>query len=405
MKRLLTTCLILFLLLPLTGAQAKNKINYTLSTKESTVLQSIPDRDITVQAAAETHAAIDGESPTTGLPWTGEYLPVLVQIGNTTTTTQVNGRDVKASGIGKSTPWGIQYADILYEESMIANSGGTRLTALFSDCFASGQPESGVGPVRSCRIGALLLREEWQSGLIYWGGFLGTFSWKDTQTPQFLSDYNVPETGALLNLMSNQYRDMRYRVQKKKAPGNMNVDLLRMRDTIPDSFVTTAHPFLFTDGTEDRSAYEAADTINLDWGYKYNISHFMYDESQNAYIRFCGAGIKPAKWATFMAYTSPEATEEESKVPLVFSNVIIQRVTYADEATTQYRVMVQSVGRGNADIFIGGRYIPGYWVRTSIEDPTVFYDDQGNELVLNRGKTFIAHFPVDGLCAFTATET
>lgn len=39
--------------------------------------------------------------------------------------------------------------------------------------------------------------------------------------------------------------------------------------------------------------------------------------------------------------------------------------------------VMQSVGKGNADIFIGGRYIPGYWVRESIESPTVFLDDQG----------------------------
>ena len=40
-------------------------------------------------------------------------------------------------------------------------SGQTRITFLFNDSFAEGQPLS-AGPVRSARIGHVLLREEWQ---------------------------------------------------------------------------------------------------------------------------------------------------------------------------------------------------------------------------------------------------
>ena len=54
----------------------------------------------------------------------------------------------------------------------------------------------------------------------------------------------------------------------------------------------------------------------------------------------------------------------------------------------------------DADIFIGGRYIPGYWVRESTTSPTVFFDDQGNEIQLTRGKTFIGHFPPESLLTY-----
>ena len=47
------------------------------------------------------------------------------------------------------------------------------------------------------------------------------------------------------------------------------------------------------------------------------------------------------------------------------------------------------VGEGNADIFMGGRYIPGYWVRTGYDDRTIFFDSEGNEIRLQRGKTWI----------------
>ena len=37
----------------------------------------------------------------------------------------------------------------------------------------------------------------------------------------------------------------------------------------------------------------------------------------------------------------------------------------------------------------GGRYIPGYWVRTGYDDRTIFFDSEGNEIRLQRGKTWI----------------
>ena len=92
-------------------------------------------------------------------------------------------------------------------------------------------------------------------------------------------------------------------------------------------------------------------------------------------------------------------------IPLTFSNVIVQRVeyTYTPATTRSWPHSCRVSGKGNADIFIGGRYIPSYWVRESQDDPTVYYDDQGNEIQLSRGKTFIAQMPPDCLLTFTST--
>ena len=94
-----------------------------------------------------------------------------------------------------------------------------------------------------------------------------------------------------------------------------------------------------------------------------------------------------------------------------FSNVIIQRVGYSYtgekidakgkfKAGNKIMPVMNSVGKGNADIFIGGRYIPGYWVRESIESPTVFLDDKGNEIVLTRGRTYIGHLPPESILSY-----
>ena len=63
---------------------------------------------------------------------------------------------------------------------------------------------------------------------------------------------------------------------------------------------------------------------------------------------------------------------------------------------------------GNADIFIGGRYIPGVWSRASIGDPTVFYDDHGQELRFPPRKNLYCTAPERGsvrLCGGTVTAS
>ena len=401
--RKIVSMLLMCLLLAVQSPALGDGPDYTLPTKGTTVLQNGPDRKIAVREATAARELTAGESPVTGLPWQDEYQPMLVQIGNLTATVKVNGRDVKASGIGKNSPWGMQYADIIYEE-MIYINGTTRFTALMSDCFAAGEPAEGVGPVRSCRTGPLLLREEWQAGLVYGGGAIGAFSRGDDSASMLLAQTGAQAMGVMFDTREAKYRDLRNRVKEAKAPNNLNVIVAAMRELIPDTYVSTPRPFLFKDGAAYGDGYAPAGIISLDWGYKYNISHFIYDASANAYLRYCGAGMKAARWAPFTTFVSAQDRSEETRLAIAFSNVIVQRTAYAGESFNPNIPLVQSVGAGNADIFIDGRYIPGYWARLSLRSPTVYYDERGNELQLSRGRTFVAYFPPEALCTYSAGE-
>ena len=80
MKKLFSILIICALLAGNAGAMAVSKTKYTLPVKGAAVLQNVPDRNITPGTQPIRHALIPGESPTTGLPWEGDYLPMLVQI-------------------------------------------------------------------------------------------------------------------------------------------------------------------------------------------------------------------------------------------------------------------------------------------------------------------------------------
>ena len=395
MKTMRMACISLALLCLCVGAEAAKEPEYTLSVKNNTVLQDEADRGIAVQAAGEPRAVIPGESPITGLPWEGEYLPLLVQIGNDVGYARANGYEVKSAGIGNRTPWGIQYADILYEE-LVYSTGYTRFTALFSDSLAQGEPAMGVGPVRSCRIGPVLLSMQWRCGLIYAGRFAGE-TWE-----RLLAEIQDTQAGVLLDAHQD-YAGMGYPVQGVKRP-NYNAYVVQNRSLILDTFTSTPHPFLFQEGGAYGGANPAADTINLDWGYKYQISHFVYDAQEGVYARYCGAGIDPKKWVLFTAFATVEDREDADRAPMDFANVIVQRVSYTWEDGSALKPIPKLVGQGNADIFIDGRYIPGYWVCEAQDAPTVYTDDQGNEIRLNRGKTYVAYFPDEARLTFTGGE-
>ncbi len=48
-------------------------------------------------------------------------------------------------------------------------------------------------------------------------------------------------------------------------------------------------------------------------------------------------------------------------------------------------------GSGRAFIFTNGKVIEGTWSRTSETEPNMYYDENGNEIVLNQGKTWVCN--------------
>ena len=392
MKKIISMLLVAVLALcaavPAVAAVKPNKYSLPL---EGTVLQNIEDRNIKPVTAPARNPIIAGESPTTGLAWTGVYLPMLVQISNPEGSVKINNKTVKAAGIGNRAPWGGAYADIVYE-GILYRTGETRISFLFSDCLDEGVPTS-VGPVRSARIGHVLLREEWQSGFIYAGGPRK----EENNIAEMFEELGASDKGVLFNLLTNKFDNYRQRVKGLKSPDNLDVNVVGLRNQIPTNYTAAPHAFLFADASPYTENYALAYNINLDWGHVKWVSHFTYDENNNVYYRYSGD-------APYMSYTSADDRTDENATWMSFSNVIIQRVTYEYTNNSKIMPVMNSVGQGNADIFIGGRYIPGYWVRESIEGPTVFYDDKGNELQLTRGKTYIAHLPPESLCTFTGME-
>lgn len=382
MKKLLSFVLCLAMLFTTVSALA----DYSIALKGDgiTLLQDEKDRKIKMQGQKKDgtfpeNPIIEGQSSTTGLPWTGRYMPVIVQIGT------------DEGGLGARAPWGGQYADIVYEQPLYRN-GTHRISFLFSD----NMPTS-TGPVRSARFGHIYLREEWGGPIVFHGGP----EEKGNNILKLIKDLGASKKGVIFNANSSAtwrgklhygYRlDGSDGTPKIAAPNNFTVNPAGIQSLVDEKLKTPNHTFLFTD--ESPYTGPLAYTINIDCGHPVYVSHFYYDEMENLYYRY----VQDQPYVSFV-----DENNRKETVPMSFSNLIVQRVHMDYANNNGVMPILKNIDQGNADIFIGGRYIAGYWIRTGVDQRTIFFDSEGKELVLTRGKTFIAMVPKEHAVTYTA---
>ena len=343
------------------------------SALADTVIDGKTERKIT-PIPSEPRALEPGVSPTTGrmldsllvpegyagYAATGRYMPMLVQIDNT------NG------GIGKTMPWGVSWADIIYE-TPLHRAGYTRLSALFSDVIPTA-----VGPVRSARVGHVWLRQEWDCGFMYYGGQTRKGSSIKTEFGKLKAKSGV----VLFNGTDGQGKPWKKFYTKRKgtvAPHNRSGNAAAISALIPASHTAAQRSFLFTDMPHEG---DPAQEVSITWGAKGYGSTLVYLEGAGEYARYmrqADGSLEP--WV-----------DADTGEQVLFDNVIIQytNIRYNDSEDAPVPTLT---GHGNADVFQGGMHVAGMWQRKDMQSPTVFYDGEGKEIPLLRGRTLVVQLP------------
>lgn len=348
-----------------------------------TVIDPQEDRGITPVAEILNEAPA-GVSPTTGrtlstlyapegfagLAVTGRYLPMLVQIGN------------DSGGVGERAPWGVAYADILYETPLTRNES-TRMTALFSDLI----PDS-VGYVRSARVGHVWLREEWDGGFLYYGQ-------QEAEGSDVKAEFRrtgANEKGVLFSGTTGgtAWKHLYTARKRLKSPYNMDANVAAMSALVPETHVAPNHAFRFTDEAPEG---DLATQVFINWGAAASnyASRLVYRREWQGYIR--NVGSDRSVWY---------ADRDSSDSAIAFANVIVQFTRVVYNHNNKLEPIVYVIGEdgapaeGNADFFMAGKHISGYWKRESMDSRTVYYGPDGKEIELQRGRTLIVIFPDDG---------
>ena len=345
MKKLLSLLLAVLFVLSLAPVLAE-------TTVDSVSNRGIVPQGRNAEGKFDNNPVIPGESMTTGLPSSGQYVPILVNIDNVS---------------GAWPQWGIADADIIYEMP-IHGLALTRLMALYTE----NHPTT-VGPVRSGRVLHAEMREEWDAG---WA-FAGIQSKEGSNVNVALKEFEARNKthDLIFNINTNKWGKYTANVGHHSSPHNHSFRVAEVVPLVAD-YDFPKRPFLFTDDLP--TAGDAATSIRLLYGggneSSYTNSSYTYDAATNLYTR--------------LRKGRPYVDMNDQSKSLTFSNVIVQWTDLKFNGAAN-APLLKEVGEGNADIFTGGRHISGYWVRSDVSSRTVFFDQDGNEIKLQRGKTWI----------------
>ncbi|MEG0357490.1 MAG: DUF3048 domain-containing protein [Christensenellaceae bacterium] len=342
------------------------------SPAQPTKITSGEDKPIATPAPETPSADIpENVSPTTGMEnTTTTYKPVMVQIDNEP---------------GARPQTGVQNADVVYETPI--EGSDTRLTLLFNDAIWSedGPEELVAGPVRSSRYYHQWIQGEWDALYVHMGGPDKTNNptsdiWGDS------GDHVKQRINGAGSHSSNG--DMFYPLRSGQSVSNYAAIDVKKAADIYKYEPTQKQEFTFY----PLEAYDDApeiDKIELAFMNKPGWVEYQYDKDKDKLIRYM---------------SGKEFIAEETGEPVEVQNLIIAYTTVTEMPNDAPRRQVDVIGEGPAEFVVHGKHLKGTWSRPSGSDPTTYTLENGEDLVLTPGNTWIEIHPNNKSIVTTYTD-
>lgn len=295
--------------------------------------------------------------------------PVTVMIPNTRTAAQ----------------YGISRADVLYECNVEGSI--TRLMALFQDWNDFDR----LGNVRSCRDYYVYWSFEWDAFYVHFGG------------PFYIDEViNRPDTNDIDGLTSNNFWRAKDTVNSTDnayvttegllSDINKHGYSLEYRPGYADDQHYKFAPVSEPNTLEQYSDAITANKVDMSNTYPVTNCYFIYNEETGLYDRYqhlSGASDGPH-------------VDKANGEQLAFKNILIQNTYFEVRDAKGYLAFRCVDTTRDGWYFTNGRGIHVNWKKTSDYGATRYYDDAGNEIELNIGKTMVCivedgdSFVVDG---------
>lgn len=263
-----------------------------------------------------------------------------------------------------SNQWGISQADIVYEA--IVEGGITRLLGI-------GENYSGdkIGSTRSARHYFVSIADEYDAIYIHFG--------KTKYATAKMNELGIDHMDGSEGIGDTVF----YRDKSIKAPHNAFASLEGIQAGIKKKGFRTEHAegyephYSFYQEDTDLTNGTAADRIDIDYS-SYNSPYFEYNSTDKLYYRY--------------QFGAPHIDSNTGK-QLAFKNIIIQFVKEWNIDKNGYQTMDIENASGSGYYITNGKLVPITWKKNEAKRWMRYYDENGNELTVNPGKTFIALFP------------
>ena len=269
--------------------------------------------------------------------------------------------------------YNLSKASVLYEANVEGRM--TRLMAIYEDW----QDMEKIGNIRSLRPYYAYWAFEWDAYIVHFGG------------PFFINDLlNQPTTQ---NINGNLGSDEKafFRTTDRKAPHNAYASGSGLAEVIERKGYDFSYRGLadekhyqFTPKANPNTleqygdAAETATYIDMSGCYPLTRCYFEYNESDGLYYRsqhLSGALDGPH---------IDQVTGEQ----LSFKNIIVQSTKHEDIGEGYLAFQCHDTTR-DGWFFTNGKGIHVTWEKTTDYGATRYYDDNGNEITLNTGKTMV----------------
>lgn len=254
---------------------------------------------------------------------------------------------------------GLKDAGVVYEA--IAEGGITRFLALYQQ-----DKPALIGPVRSLRLYYVDWLAPYNASVAHVGGSLF----------------------ALQEIRNGKYRDIDqffnsgsyWRASDRYAPHNVytSFEKLDALNAAKGYTTSTFTGFKRTDGKA--STTPNASSISIGVSGPLYASSYTYDSASNTYAR-SQAGA---------AHLDRESGQITPSV------VVALKVTMTKIMEDGYREQITTSGSGEAVIFQNGTALTATWQKADRSSQLTFFDQQGKEIELSRGQTWITAVPNSG---------
>lgn len=264
---------------------------------------------------------------------------------------------------------GTSDADILYEA--LVEGGITRLMGIFEGIDPQSLTASRIGSVRSARHYYVSFADEYDAIYVHYG--------QTSYAIKKIKELGIDTISGMAGVGVNSF----YRDKSIKAPHNAFISLEGLESAVKKGKYRTTYEegyeahYNFYEEDTNLATEQTANKISLKFS-KQITPVLTYDKETKEYLRFQYNG---------------EHIDYNTKQQLSFKNVIVQFVKEWDIDKNGYQTMELDKATGEGYYITNGKVMNITWKKNESTRIMRYYDENGDELTINPGKTYIAIFP------------
>ncbi|MCG9479442.1 MAG: DUF3048 domain-containing protein [Actinomycetia bacterium] len=260
---------------------------------------------------------------------------------------------------------GLSLADVVFE--IVDEGGVTRYVAIYSSYDAEK-----LGPVRSARQYYGEVARSFDPIYAFWGTYPEGYKLIENMGMDVLSVLGDQSGNSSITAQASHWRD-----DSRVAPHNGYMSTLQLKEDAQRLGYAVdggQSPFMFKLDAP-LSERGTIDQVTVDFSYEQYKAVYEYDSENNNYLKYVGNA----------AHMDRETGEQ-----IVASNIVVMITDIANSGDDAGHMIVRTTNGGKAFFFMDGEVIEGTWDRKSVSEPFDFKDDQGNDILFNRGTTWIS---------------